>query len=283
MYHSNSGTRTIAGAEAKLIRRAIAYCVEAIMDVEDDEAVPEFGVVAFDRLSRGQQIWLLVHTGEALLDASVPEPELTQANESCVAALYEIIKDCVAFEIENDTFELRNDPIDDPENCEWRKMVLDAIELAERNFPPIPDEKVVLFARNALKSDDPDVRQLAKELIRIDAEIANYVKARDDLAKWYTESLEKSSPELFERDVSLMTKDISHWSEAIESLRDHILWDEDWDDEENFIDGPPAFNKFLQDVMAVGDDYFSYIPPDPRDDELPQLVTRLSALTRELP
>jgi hypothetical protein len=70
------------------------------------------------------------------------------------------------------------------------------------------------------------------------------------------------------------------WDDCIQALNDRILWDEDYEDGEYLMDGPPERNAELRKSLRITDDYFAAIAPDPKDKDVPRLVNELVALCR---
>ncbi|MDH4201367.1 MAG: hypothetical protein OEV87_00540 [Phycisphaerae bacterium] len=124
MWHTNTGDRTLEGAEAKLFAAALWDCA-TILEESDGECF--LGPPAFDRMTYGQKAAVLSIIGKGLLDPKEPICELTAAVESAIAAVFEYIKEEVAAEI------------DDPEmKSDWRKMILSARK--ESDGEDLPDE-----------------------------------------------------------------------------------------------------------------------------------------------
>lgn len=148
MYHTDRGTRTLEGAEANLIRNLLANTWDLI-DMLPDERW-EFGVGPFDRLTRGQQLSLLVTAGEALLDPSVPDPPLTAALEGAVAAMFEALRLCIDGEMQT------ADPHD--RSTLWRELALAALNEI--------DEPVGPTLHRTPDDEDPEHWDIALEVLR---------------------------------------------------------------------------------------------------------------------
>lgn len=73
--------------------------------------------------------------------------------------------------------------------------------------------------------------------------------------------------------------DLDEWQVLLECLSGRILWDEDWADGELHLDLPPEAATAVKSAMGIDGDYFTAIPRDPSDAEIPQLVSRLRELT----
>lgn len=101
MWHTSSGDRTLTGAEAALLKAAIADMTDSLRD-EADGLVDEdpCGVKLFDELSWQQRLALLARVASALLDPKVRAPEITAVNEATVAALFAHVTRNLAIELD---------------------------------------------------------------------------------------------------------------------------------------------------------------------------------------
>ncbi len=72
---------------------------------------------------------------------------------------------------------------------------------------------------------------------------------------------------------------LDEWQVLLECLSGRILWDEDWADGELHLDLPPEAATVVKSAMGIDGDYFTAVPRDPLDAEIPQLVSRLRGLT----
>jgi hypothetical protein len=73
--------------------------------------------------------------------------------------------------------------------------------------------------------------------------------------------------------------DLDEWEPMIEALEGAILWDRDWDFEEDFLDAPPDKADRLRDFLSIERDYFTAIPPDPTGAEVESARQRIHRLT----
>ncbi len=71
------------------------------------------------------------------------------------------------------------------------------------------------------------------------------------------------------------------WELLIECLQDRVLWDDDWEMEEDLIDAPPEVSSWRKHQFGIADDYFIDIVPDPPDNELEVIRQRLIDLAEE--
>jgi len=121
-WHTQRGDRTLTGAEAVLVREALAYVVDMVEDDMVEAADPwEFGIAAFDSLEPPARLAMLAEVGWPLLRDTESFPELTALNEATVAVLFIAIEQSLEFEIDCQS---DNDPND---RSSWRRLLLDAI------------------------------------------------------------------------------------------------------------------------------------------------------------
>ena len=124
MWHTNSGDRTLEGAEARLFAESLWGFVSELEVTEGDYDVD---LDVFDRLTYGQKVSLLSIIGAGLLRPNEPIRKLTAIVESAIAAVFEHLKTAVIIEI------------DEPEiKSNWRKMILAARR--EVGAEDLPDE-----------------------------------------------------------------------------------------------------------------------------------------------
>ena len=124
MWHTNTGDRTLEGAEASLF----AYTLwDFLCELEVEGGDFDAGLRVFDSLTYGQKLSVLSAVANGLLKPDVPIRKLTAAVESAIAAVFEYLKELVIVEI------------DEPEiPSSWRKMVLAARK--ESGVDDLPDE-----------------------------------------------------------------------------------------------------------------------------------------------
>ncbi len=127
MWSTPDGERILQGAEAALVREALAVVVDMVRD--DAEGHREFGAPPFDDLQPNQRLALLAYVGSALLYEDQPAPELTAAAEATVGAVYEAVRLSVEMEIDQAS-EGHGKPI-------WRERVLAACR--QRGIEELPD------------------------------------------------------------------------------------------------------------------------------------------------
>lgn len=74
------------------------------------------------------------------------------------------------------------------------------------------------------------------------------------------------------------SNDWSEWETLMEVLSERILWDNDFNDADQFLDSPPDQAHFLRALMTIDDEYYRAIPPDPKDEDLSRIRNRLREL-----
>lgn len=155
-WNSSHGQRTLEGAEAALIREALAALVEHCKDeIEGETDHWTYGVALFDGLEPGVQLALLAEVGHALLRETETCPELTAVNEATIAALYRYIEEAIEIEIDVQIHEvLADDPALPKAFFFWRGRVR-AVFLEDGEIDELPD----------LRSTDSDNWLLFVELL----------------------------------------------------------------------------------------------------------------------
>ena len=72
---------------------------------------------------------------------------------------------------------------------------------------------------------------------------------------------------------------VDYWNYAVGLVEGEILWDADYEDAANFLDASPDHRRTMDVILGVGEDYFTAVPPDPTEAELPAIWRRLKTLT----
>jgi hypothetical protein len=117
MWHTPSGDRALAGAEALLVKAAITGVAEQIMEESSGYFDQwEYGVYRFDELTLSQRLQLLEQVAAHLLTATRETLELTAVCEAAVAAIFAHVLVEVDWEIDND----------DRPTTRWRSLILAA-------------------------------------------------------------------------------------------------------------------------------------------------------------
>lgn len=102
MWHKSDGDGVLEGAEARLLKTAIAAYVENLRehcawnDGPDTEWVDQvrenwLGVVQVQRMEHGQRLHVIASVTRALLDPTVLAPELTADTEATVYQIYQFL------------------------------------------------------------------------------------------------------------------------------------------------------------------------------------------------
>ena len=103
MWETSQGTRTLAGAEAHLVRELVHYLHDQIL-VGIEIAESHFsGVHVFDALQPTQQLVMLHYVAMGLLNKETPPSMLTAISEATIYALFRELETLIEAEIEFDT------------------------------------------------------------------------------------------------------------------------------------------------------------------------------------
>ncbi len=100
MWDTAEGIRTLAGAEAQLVRETIRELVDAIRATKEVDQSVSLGTALFDNLSWQQQLAMLLKVAKPLLEPLTPPPPKTALMEASVAAIYAQMRVGVEYEIE---------------------------------------------------------------------------------------------------------------------------------------------------------------------------------------
>ena len=77
--------------------------------------------------------------------------------------------------------------------------------------------------------------------------------------------------------------DIRQWESLIDSLAEAILWDRDFEMADSFLDVDPGVSRQRRRLLGIEDDYFASVAPDPRPDEILNLVAKTRDIVRAKP
>ena len=72
---------------------------------------------------------------------------------------------------------------------------------------------------------------------------------------------------------------LDEWELWIDSLRDRILWDADYEDD-RILDDQPEVRRMLSNLMGISDHYHTAVADDPTPTEMNVLKKRLMAVLR---
>ncbi len=90
--------------------------------------------------------------------------------------------------------------------------------------------------------------------------------------------------ELDSEELPQMTSDdLAIWERLIERLTDAILWDRDFEMAESFLDVDPGISDRRRRLLGIENDYFTHIVPDPRPEQVMQLVWNTRDIIRSKP
>lgn len=64
------------------------------------------------------------------------------------------------------------------------------------------------------------------------------------------------------------------WSFLIDCFRDRVLWDNDWEMVDH-QDIDPEQQRRVKEEMGIDEDYFVWVPPDPKDELAARMLTEL--------
>ncbi len=251
MWHTSRGDRTLVGPESNLISAAIDSMIDELLirlddSFEDDQPFHQghYGLVAYDSLTVSQRVGILHDVARHLLTETSSVMPLSAAAEAAVAAIFIEIRDCVIIEID-----LSEDaePVDWRQLQFWRRMVLRAA-------------RDVLIGSTFAESSAMDATQ------------------RDG-----------TSGELVVEDVGQLafpepsSRDRGRWSQLIDQLADTILWDRDFELADCFLDADPGVSSQRRRLLGIEDDYFTRVAPDPRPEDLEELVYKTRDIVRRKP
>ena len=135
MWRTQTGVRTLKGAEAKLIRESLDQMCDMLREEHLQDAEQwEYDVRVFDQLACNQRIALLAEVARYLLTETDDYPSLNAINEGTVGAIYENIRVNIIIELDESNL---NDKPEIAEISSWRSLILAAC--AEAGFEDLPD------------------------------------------------------------------------------------------------------------------------------------------------
>ena len=132
MWRTSSGIRALAGTEAHLFALSLLNLIEETKDANDCGDDYQLGIAPYDNLTYGQKVSVLTTIGNCLLRDEVPPVELTAVLEGVIATIFQHLKNCIQFEI------------DEPEiGTTWRELVVTLRK--EMEGEEIPDPNCIDF------------------------------------------------------------------------------------------------------------------------------------------
>ncbi len=81
---------------------------------------------------------------------------------------------------------------------------------------------------------------------------------------------------------SLDCEDMEEWDIEVESLADDILWDNDYDSEDIFIDQSPEKSRGLKQLAGIANDYYLGVAEDLSEEEVGIKLREIRQLCREI-
>jgi hypothetical protein len=77
------------------------------------------------------------------------------------------------------------------------------------------------------------------------------------------------------------SRDVEDWEILVEVLQDQVLWDEDWEMDDLFMDVDPELSSLRKSKLGITDDYFTAIVPEPDELMLVLIRTQLRLLINQ--
>jgi hypothetical protein len=261
MWHTPTGNRIIAGAEAELIRASVGVIVGDLVRAArgQDDCWFDAGIDIFDALPVSQKLAALEQVARHLFTFTREPLPLTAVNESVIGAIFENVRQQVELEV------MQQDPYREDwyyGECEeesWRATDGEpwaGQELYGEEFATFEDTGGVPECgwRERVLAAAAELRELGAF-----GELSHGI--------W---------PEA-------CCTDIYRWDLLIESLADCILWDRDYEMAEAFLDDDPEQAAAKKMMLGIDEDYFTGLAPDPRDEQLGDVVASITRLTRAKP
>lgn len=121
VWKTSRGVRTLQGAEAGLVRLALASFIDQVTEERD------FSVQAFNDLTQPAKWAVMLEVARGLLSKEFEPVELTAINEAAIACLFQVAADLAQNEV--DVYRVFPD---EPEEFEVRYSIIEAVsELLE--------------------------------------------------------------------------------------------------------------------------------------------------------
>lgn len=73
--------------------------------------------------------------------------------------------------------------------------------------------------------------------------------------------------------------EMDDWNILVEVLDSFLLWDDDWERPESVMDADPETARLIKTCLAIDDDYYVAIAPDPTDADVAAARTTLRKIT----
>ncbi len=245
MWHTSRGDRTLRGEEAALISNAIDSMIDALLIHVDDE-------IDDDEIDDGGAV---CESGVAIYDQFTPSQR--------IGLLHDVAKHLLT-------------------ETETTLPLSAALESAVAAiFVDIRDQVAIEidFLPNPSGDEREDKPTWRQRVLAAYAAIARVPEGEDDIWDERDDWDGDESEEL----PSESCRDLRRWEYLVESLADAILWDRDYEMAESFLDVDPGVSHQRRRLLGIGDDYFTSVAPDPRPEEVFQLISRTRDIVRAKP
>lgn len=245
MWHTPLGDRVIRGAEADLIRASIDVLADEIQEHgwDNDDLGFSSGIEVFDELTWTHKLAAIEQVARYLLTDTVDVLPLSAINEAVVGAIFENAHQMVEYEIAREAYSDTGSSQED------------------------------LICADETQHDDADdyIRWHWRDLV-IKAVLETITAA--ELSEMYQEGHFLPTSTCTDHDT---------WSNLVENLADQILWDRDYELAAAFMDDDPVIAAAEKKIFGIDQDYFTDLPPDPREDQMQRVVISIHDLVRTKP
>lgn len=248
MWHKSDGGGVLEGAEARLLKVAVAGWVEELQKLEcwddnpaDQERVDEvrgdwLDVAHVARMEHGQRLHMIATVVHALLERSTTAPALTADSEATVYQIYRFLCHDVAVDC---------DELD----------VLHATPDANPVF-----ERLLMSGRNAIAA-------AAREAGLCLSEDPECCESETDAECPHNPGEDAPAEE---------------WHAIVENLADRVLWDRDWEMEEDLADAEPDGADIVKRLAGIDEGYFTTPAEEPSERQVAQARTYLESIADEI-
>ena len=80
-------------------------------------------------------------------------------------------------------------------------------------------------------------------------------------------------------DLACRVKD--EWRFLVETLSDWILWDNDFESGDYFLDSPPEHAQAMRSAFGIDNEYYQVVPPDPKEGDLHAIREALKKICQD--
>lgn len=250
MWHKSDGDGVLEGAEARLLKVAVASWVEDLRgsDCWDVEAGATGGpidqareswldVVQVKRMEHGQRLHMIATVVRALLERNVTAPDLTADSEATVYQIYQFLR--AATDIEYDMLDcMQGDPDMSPSS-----------------------ERLLMSTRRAIADATRELGWCEQD------EPGGPSAGPCGECEW-------CAPD--------MGTQLATWYDMIEALADTVLWDRDWEVEAAVGDAGPETTAAAKAAAGIEDGYFTTPAEEPSARQVAQAKTYLESIADEI-